>query len=182
MPPNANAMRSAIAKSLIYDYDFSEEEWDYTTDPDCVDDEEEMDDNYDGLEDEISELFPEGEIRAFLEEHLTKKKDLKSMALEIVMGGFGEGLPNASDVISYLFGNTAGVDVENMLEDCIDEELEEADILESAREMKLFKRFTDASILSLVQLKRDEYPDAVTVKIHLNTKGKISMEISAFEE
>ena len=175
--PKVDAMISAITKSLCYEDDFAEDALDYTADPDCIDPEE-LDDLYDDFDEDISEIFPAGEIREFLEAHLTKKKDLKEITMEIELGGFGEGIPNAEEIISYLFGNSAGADVENALETCLEEELEDEEALETLREMKLFKRFTDDSLLALLHLMAEEYLGAVRVKIHLNTKGKISMEIS----
>ena len=72
--------------------------------------------------------------------------------------------------------------MESALEDCIDDDMEEEDILETLREMKLFKRFTDKSLLNLVHMKAEEDVSEFRIKITLNTRGKIGLDISMIEE
>ena len=174
---NAETMISAITKSFCYEEDFSEDALNYTTDPDCIDedDDEEMEAIYDDFDEDIMEGFPAGQLREILAEHLTQKKDLKSISMEIELGGYGEGLPNASDVIGYLFGNSAGVDVENILDDGLMEDAEEDEIVENLKALKLFKRFTDKSLLELIRLKAEEYLGGIRVNIRLDARGKIHM-------
>ena len=178
--PNTDAMISAITKSLSYEEDFAEDALDYTTDPDCIDPEE-QDEIYDDLDEDIGESMPAGEIRQFLAEHLTKRGDLKRITMEIELGGWGEGTPCASDVLSYLFGNSAAMDVETIIDDGLEEESDEEEIMENLKELKLFRRFTDASLQELIRLKMEDDVCGILMKLRLDGKKKIHLKFSEIE-